>query len=63
MSLFNRRRTFKLRRREVHDGGCCCFVHRVLVVVGGDVIPEPVREKESRVLTVTSGRVWDTHSE
>ena len=28
------------------------FVHRVLVVVVGVVIPQPVREKESRVLTV-----------
>ena len=39
------------------------FVHRVLVVVVGVVIPQPVREKESRVLTVTRGGVWDTHSE
>ena len=39
------------------------FVHRVLVVVVGVVIPQPVREKESRVLTVKIGGVWDTHSE
>ena len=35
----------------------------VVVVVVVVVIPKPVREKESRVLTVTCGRVWDTHSE